>query len=345
MRRYLHYTAAGTACLLLFALCLLVPPAHADKDVKYPIVETAKHKSYSETIPDSKVQFDMVAIPGGTFLMGSPDSETGRNGDEGPQHPVTLKGFWMGKHEVTWDEFDLYWRGRPGKKEDKEPENPKDADAVTRPTPAYADETFGLGREGNPVICISYHCCMQYCRWLSLKTGKTYRLPTEAEWEWACRAGTTTPYYFGDDPSKLGEYAWFKGNSEGTTKEVGKKKPNPWGLYDMYGNVTEWCLDHYDKDYYGKSDKEKPALWPVNLPTEKRFSHVARGGSWADPPGELRSAVRRGSDDTWIKLDPNRPKSIWWLTSAEFIGFRIVRAVEEQDNLKGLRSKVTRASK
>jgi formylglycine-generating enzyme required for sulfatase activity len=308
-------------------------------------VEPIAQKKYTETIPGSKVTFEMMPIPGGTSWMGSPEGEKGRKADEGPQHPVSIKPFWMGKCEVTWDEFDTYWRGRPGNKEDKDPEKPKDADAITRPTPPYADETFDLGREGFPVICISHHTAMQYCRWLSMKTGKTYRLPTEAEWEWATRAGTTTPYFFGDDPKKLGDYAWFADNSGDKTHKVGSKKPNPWGLYDIYGNVTEWCLDHYKKDYYAGLPRDKAADRPVLLPTEARFSHVVRGGSWADEAAQCRSAARRGSDKTWLRLDPQRPQSIWWLTSAEFVGFRVVRAESEQDNLKNLRSKVTRASR
>jgi len=175
--------------------------------------------------------------------------------------------------------------------------------------------------------------------------GWEYRLPTEAQWEYACHAGTTTAYFFGDDSRKLGDYAWDVSNSEEHTHKVGEKKPNPWGLYDMYGNVAEWCLDHYDKDAYSVFAKTRPALWPVVLPTEKRFPHVVRGGSWADEPAACRSAARRGSDKSWIKLDPQRPQSIWWLTSADFVGFRIVRPVEEQENLKGLYSKVTRESK
>jgi formylglycine-generating enzyme required for sulfatase activity len=198
-------------------------PAQADKEKAsaYPIVEKKTHAGYVETIPGTKVKFSMVPIPGGTFLQGSPATEKGRGAEEGPQHPVKLKGFWMGKCEVTWDEFDAWWRSRPGAKEDKEPEKPKNADAVTRPTPPYADETFEMGREGYPVICISHHCAMQYCRWLTLKTGKLYRLPTEAEWEWAARAGTSTPYFYGDDPKKLGDYAWFSGNSEDKTHPIG----------------------------------------------------------------------------------------------------------------------------
>src|SRR5207245_1517473 len=132
----------------------------------------------------------------------------------------------------------------------KQPETEKKADAVTRPTPPYADETFGFGRNGHPVICVTHHAAMEYCRWLSLKTGKTYRLPTEAEWEYAARAGTASAYFFGDDPKQLGEYAWYAANAEDVTHEVGKKKPNPWGLYDIYGNVAEWCLDTYKKDCY-----------------------------------------------------------------------------------------------
>src|SRR5579884_54580 len=285
-------------------------------------------KSYTETIPGTQVKFDMVAIPGGEFLMGSPPGEANRKDDEGPQHPVQIRPFWMGKYEVTWDEFDLFWRTKPGQKEDKEPDEPKNADAVTRPTPPYADETFKKGREGHPVLGITWHAAMQYCRWLSLKTGKHYRLPTEAEWEYACRAGTKTAYYFGDDPKDLPDHAWYDVNSQGKTHPVGTKKPNPWGLYDMYGNVAEWCLDHYQKDYYSKFPTDKPTLQPVLLPTEKRFPHVARGGAWDDEEAtKLRSAARRSSDESWIQLDPNRPKSIWWLTSAEFVGFRIVRAV------------------
>jgi formylglycine-generating enzyme required for sulfatase activity len=261
----------------------------------------------------------------------------------------------MGKTEVTWDEYDRYWKSEVGEKPGAElpkegvakegKDGKKRPDAVTRPTPPYADETFGLGREGHPVLSITHHAAMEYCSWLSQKTGKTYRLPTEAEWEYACRAGTKTAYFFGNDPKDLNEYAWYEGNSEDATHKVGTKKPNPWGLYDMYGNVAEWCLDHYDKNSYQKFSLDQVFNWPVNLPTANRFAHVVRGGSWSDKADQCRSATRRGSDKSWIRQDPNRPQSIWWLTDADFVGFRIVRPVEEQDNLKGLRSKVTRQSK
>jgi formylglycine-generating enzyme required for sulfatase activity len=345
MRRLLH-GSLGLPLLLVGAVLLLprarLPEAKADE--ARPSGDPAAAKSYVQTIPGSSVHFDMVAIPGGTFLMGSPPTEPGRSADEGPQHPVTIRPFWMGKTEVTWDEYDLYWKKEEGAKRELLTIEDKAADAVSRPSPPYADETFGHGREGHPVICITHHAAMQYCTWLSAKTGKVYRLPTEAEWEYAARAGTTTPYFFGSDSKQLGDYAWYAANSEDATHEVGKRKPNPWGLYDIYGNVAEWCLDTYKADFYATLPLDKPSLAPVLIPGPDRFPHVARGGSWADDPARLRSATRRGSNKGWIKRDPQRPQSIWWLTDAEFVGFRVVRPVEEQDNLKGFRSLTTRES-
>jgi formylglycine-generating enzyme required for sulfatase activity len=337
-------------CVVCGGFLLLIsnnPPAPAEgKDEAFqPRIEPAKHKNYSEPIPGSEVKVEMIAIPGGTFLMGSPASEQGRSEDEGPQHPIKIRPFWMGKTEVTWDEYDLFRKEKGVESPEQNEERLKaDADAITGPTKPYADETFGHGREGHPVLCITHHAAMEYCRWLSAKTGKSYRLPTEAEWEYACRAGTTTPYSFGDDPKKLDDYAWYDKNSEDMTHPVGQKKPNLWGLHDMHGNVAEWCLDHYEKEYYSTFPKYKLSLWPVKLPTLARFPHVARGGSWADEASKLRSAARRGSNKDWIKRDPQRPQSIWWLTDAEFVGFRVLRPVEEQENLKGLKSGTTRES-
>ena len=300
----------------------------------------AELKPYVETIPGSEVKFEMVFIPGGTFTMGSPAGEAGRGEDEGPQHEVTIRPFWMGKTEVTWDEYDLFAFAQNLK---KEPADTGAADAVTRPTPPYADETFGFGRGHQPAISITHHAAMEYCRWLSVKTGKTYRLPTEAEWEYAARAGTKTAYSFGD-ASKVGAYAWFLDNANGRPHEVGKMKPNPWGLYDMHGNVGEWVLDQYEKNFFATLKPGAPALSPVVLPTDKRYRHSVRGGSWDDEPAKLRSAARLASNKDWSRRDPQMPQSIWWHTEAITVGFRVVRPVDEQENLRGLRSTVTRQS-
>ena len=145
-------------------------------------------KPYTETISGTDVKFEMVPIQGGTFTMGSPDSEPKRSADEGPQHKVTLNAFWMEKFETRWDEYEAFAFSKDLMTEQKKKldlaapsENEKAADAVTRPTPPYTDPTFGFGREGHPVINITHHAAMEYTRWLSSKTGKTYRLPTEAE--------------------------------------------------------------------------------------------------------------------------------------------------------------------
>lgn len=307
-----------------------------------------KMDPYTETLPGTTIKFDLVPIAGGKFIMGSPGGEEGRNEDEGPTREVQVPPFWMGTHEVTWDEydefafsFDLKRKKREGTDSSSQPEAEKLADAVTRPTPPYADETFGLGRKGQPVICITHHSAMEYCRWLSVKTGKVYRLPTEAEWEYACRAGTKTAYSFGNDPEKLGEYAWYVENAE-KPQPVGKKKPNPRGLFDMHGNVAEWCLDHYVADIYGKTPAGRVLISPVVLPDNQEYPYVARGGSWDDDPEMLRSAARRASNKEWSVQDPQRPQSIWWHTDATFVGFRVVRPLNEQENLKGLKSQVVK---
>jgi formylglycine-generating enzyme required for sulfatase activity len=348
MRNFFQYSMALVISALVAGSFYFVSVAQDIQtaplgEKKLPVIEEKKHAHYEQKLPGSSITFEMVAIPGGEYLMGSPSNEAGRKKDEGPQHPVKVQPFWMGKCEVRWNEYDLYWRKLPGAKPPETPED-KQAAIVTRPTPPYADETFGHGRDGNPVLCITHHAAMEYCRWLSAKTGKYYRLPTEAEWEWACRAGTTTAYSFGDDEDKLDEYAWFEDNSDDLAQKVGMKKPNPWGLYDMHGNVAEWCLDHYKEDAYHSCPLDKLTLNPVVLPSLKRYSYVTRGGSWIDAAAGCRSAARKGSNKDWLRRDPQRPQSIWWMTDADYVGFRVVCAVNEQEHLKGIQSKVTRES-
>jgi len=342
---------------------LLLVAALADQPKPAPA--TAKHQNYTETLvaPDgTKVPFEMIAVPGGEFLMGSSSAETDRKDDEGPQVKVRLKPFWISKCEVTWDEFDLYFRygnlnllKEDGNGEEKKPDAKKEAakddkplspaDAVSKPTKPYVDETYGFEREKNPAICMTHHAAMKYCEWLSKKTGKDYRLPTEAEWEYACRAGTKTAYSWGDDADKIGDYAWYYDNSDEKYHPVGLKKPNPWGLYDMHGNVMEWCLDHYVPDAYKRFPKLATSgglvECPVFQPTENKWRHVARGGHFKDQSADLRSAARRKSDKKWMQADPQEPQSIWWLTNYPTIGFRIVRPVEP-DELTGLTSKVVK---
>jgi formylglycine-generating enzyme required for sulfatase activity len=289
-------------------------------------------KPYTNTIPGTTVTYVMMPIPGGEFVMGSPESEAGHKPDESPQHKVKVDPFWMERCEITWNEYELFMYPDDEKKLAKALEgntyvDNKLADAVTRPSKPYVEMSFGMGKYGYPAISMTQHAANKYCQWLSAKTGQFYRLPTEAEWEYACRAGTTTAYFFGDDASKLEDYAWYGKNSDFKYQKVGKKKPNPWGLYDMYGNVVEWCLDQYDPNYY-KQFANTIADNPWNKAT-KPYPHVVRGGSWDDDdPAVLRSAARRGSDRSWKAQDPQLPKSIWYHSDAQFVGFRIIRPLK-----------------
>jgi formylglycine-generating enzyme required for sulfatase activity len=204
------------------------------------------------------------------------------------------------------------------------------------------------------VVHVTFGDAQKYADWLSQQTGAHYRLPTEAEWEYAARAGKgDTAYFFGNDPKELPDYAWFKDNSpdpdypdkpKGCTHKVGTRKPNPFGIHDLYGNVWEWTLDQYDEKTYEKRAKNALNLQPVNVPTADKWSHVVRGGSWADKEDKLRSAARRVSEENWQKHDPQEPRSIWWLTKMDVIGFRVVLAEEEQPELAGLKPKVVKKS-
>ncbi len=297
---------------------------------KLDVTAEAQMKPYTDKINGTEVTFAMVPIPGGEFMMGSPDAEAGHKPEEGPVHKVKIDPFWMGKLEVTWSEYELFMYPDEEKKvrasRQSDPAANKMADAVSRPTSPYVEMSFGMGKEGFPAISMSQHAANKYCQWLSARTGHFYRLPTEAEWEYACRAGTTTAYSFGDDPAKLNDYAWHAGNSDFKYQKVGKKKPNPWGLHDMHGNVTEWTLDQLDPGYYQKLATAL-AQNPWNK-AAKPYPHAVRGGSWDDDPEMLRSAVRRGSEKGWKLQDPQLPKSIWYLTDAQFQGFRVVRPLK-----------------
>ena len=197
------------------------------------------------------VTLEMLWVPPGDFTMGSNDGDS----DEKPPHQVTLtQGFWLGKYEVTQEQWERVMGSNPS--------NFKGAK--------------------NPVECVSWDDAQAFCK----KPGNGLRLPTEAEWEYACRAGSTTAYCFGESHSGLGDYAWYNDNSGSKTHPVGGKKPNAWGLYDIHGNVWEWCQDWYG-DYPRGS---------VTDPTGRTSGtyRVLRGGSWNCGPAYCRSASRFG---------------------------------------------------
>jgi len=267
------------------------PPPRSVLPVKESEAKTeTEMKPYTEVIEHAEITFGMVPIRGGTFVMGSPETEKDRKKDEGPQHKVKVDPFWMGKCEVTWDEFEVWMFDMDieRRKLKNVPANARDKAAdeyqLTQPTAPYADMTFGMGRENFPAICMTQLAARVYCMWLTEKTGRYYRLPTEAEWEYACRAGTTTAFFCGDDPKQLADYAWTYENSDEAYHKVGKKKPNPWGLHDMHGNVAEWTRTAYRPYPYDPADgRDDPAT-----PGEK----VVRGGSWRDVPARARSGFR-----------------------------------------------------
>ena len=182
----------------------------------------------------------LAPIPPGKFLMGSPDNETGRNASEGPQHEVVLTGpFYMGVHDVTVGQFKAFVK-ETGYQTEKGGGAYRFADGSWQLDPLANWQNPGFEQsDDHPVVCVSWNDANAFCNWLSKKEKRMYQLPTEAQWEYACRAGTTTAYSFGDDPKDLGDYAWYQDNSGNHTHPVGGKKPNPWGLYDMHGNVWQ----------------------------------------------------------------------------------------------------------
>jgi formylglycine-generating enzyme required for sulfatase activity len=232
--------------------------------------------AYTATLPGSSVSFEMAPVPA----------------------DGTAPGFWIGRREVTWAEYDVF-RADAQAKVQRADEPPPGADAITRPTPPYADETFGFGKKGMPAFSITHHAATEYARWLARRTGQSYRLPTEKEWERACQKG-------GDGDAVAQGRAWIKDNAEEKPHPVGVKAANTLGLFDMVGNVAEWV------------DSGSSALYP----------QVAKGGSWMDEAGASGCAARRVSDPSWNERDPQDPQSIWWQTDATFVGFRVVRSFE-----------------
>lgn len=290
--------------------------------------EIIAQENYIEQIQGNDYKLPMQFITSGSFTMGSPKFEKGHFGDEGPQHKVSVDGFWMGQFEITWDLYNLFVSRELDGNQISNAEDSEvsiDVDGISGATTPYVEMSFGMGIDNYPAICMTQLAAVKFCEWLSAMTGRFYRLPTEAEWEYACRAGTETAFSFGDDSSQLEEYSWYAENSNDKYQEVGSKKPNPWGLYDMHGNVAEWTLDHYIPTVYGQR------IAGVSNPLaegQKVYPKTVRGGSWMDSPNRLRSAARRPSTKKWKKRDPQIPKSKWWHTDAPFVGFRVVRPLK-----------------
>jgi eukaryotic-like serine/threonine-protein kinase len=257
----------------------------------------AKHLGV-EVEDTNSIGMKLRLIPPGQFLMGSPDDEPGREAHEGPQHEVVLtKPFYMGVHDVTVGQFKAFVKAKGYQTEAEK------GGGSWRPFPDgwwKSDPQVNWQNPGfeqsddHPVVCVSWNDAKAFCDWLSDREGKKYALPTEAQWEYACRAGSSTTFSFGDDEQELGQYSLYKANSKGKTNPVGQKKPNAWGLYDLEGNVTQWTADWYTADYYQKSPKKDPP----GPRASTVGTRVLRGGCWWDGAVKARAAHRYG-DGFW----------------------------------------------
>lgn len=292
---------------------------------------------YEVKIPNSDVSFWMEPIPGGEFVMGSPENESGRDKMEGPTRKFTVEPMWVARCEVTWVEYKQFMRLHGVFSTFKEngirvvtKEN--EIDSITAPTELYdTSYTFGYGEDDEqPATTMTQYAAKQYSKWMSAVTGSQYRLPTEPEWEYACRAGSERAYSFGDDSGELEQHGWFQENTAGAgTKHVGLKKPNSWGLYDMHGNAAEWVLDSFSEYQPSAATLNASVDWFHVAELDPR---VVRGGMFCFDADRCRSAARLPSDlAAWRKEDPNLPKSPWWLTNdpARGVGFRLIRSLKK----------------
>ena len=295
-------------------------------------------KPYEEVLQTNvdgeTLKFKMIPIKGGKFTMGS--NSSGEK-DETPAFETTVAPFWMEEHEVTWQEYSLFallYLSNAHKSGAVKMSSERDslADALAAPTAPYSIGTISYdksNKEGYPASGMTRFAAQMYCKWLTAITGRYYRLPTEIEWEYACRCGSNTAFEFGDDETLLGDYAWYLDNSQDGYSKVMTKKANSWGLYDMHGNVCEWVMDQYDKKAYKNFEKGKittPFVTPKKpLSVYGMFGEIARGGSCAHEATDCRSSKRIVSDKSWKEHDPQFPQSIWWMTEAPYVGFRVVR--------------------
>ena len=272
---------------------------------------------YADRVIHEKTGIELILMPAGTFTIGTDDPNAASSPRPARQVTVT-RPFYIGKTEVTNGQYRRFMGARP------------DYDGEADVDPAYdlylrhmRGKSVMSDADEYPVVYVSWHNAKAFCQWAGLA------LPGEAQWEYACRAGTRTAYSFGDDTDMIDDYAWHYGNSSEKYQELGQKKPNPWGLYDMHGNVSEWTLDQYQKDAYATMAKEmadeiNPWIRPTAL-----HPRTVRGGSWDDDVEEHRCASRIPSSFKWKERDPQIPKSYWWNTDSPFVGFRLVRPVKQ----------------
>jgi formylglycine-generating enzyme required for sulfatase activity len=228
------------------------------------------------------VKMEFIRVPAGEFLMGSPNSDQDAGVDEKPQHRVKItKGFYLGKYPVTQEQYKRLMGKNP-------------STFSSEKALSFAQKGKNIDTRLFPVEYVTWDNAIEFCRALTRldRQGRVFRLPTEAEWEYAARAGTTTRYFFGDETAKLPLYAWIADNAQNRTHEVGTRKPNPWGLYDMCGNVWQWCADWYGRNYYPQSDREDPKG------PESGKQRVLRGSTWSQRPGIVETRVSRVASRT-----------------------------------------------
>jgi len=302
---------------------------------------------FTEYIPGSAVSFEMVAINGGSYVMGSPEDEPFRRDSEGPLKEVSINPFFMGKIEVSWNEYLAFFKqtGAQGKTADAYLNvGLAEVDGISGPTPPWGAPGQGWGKGKMPAITMTHHAAEVYCQWLTSITGKSYRLPTEAEWEYAARGGSSTPYFFEGDPKRyvkqgirnrlfgidtadINSFVIYAENSAAKTTVPASVRENPLGLINMLGNVAEFCSDWYDEEIY-KKYPEVVLTDPTGPGSGEE--HVIRGGSYRDGAENVRCASRDFTRTvSWLKTDPQIPKSIWWYSDCTYVGFRVVCEYKE----------------
>lgn len=284
--------------------------------LKSQLLVAQDFSNYTQNVKDETIAIEMIAVKGGSFLMGANTDDSTRNDNEKPSHEVEVGDFWIGKYEINWEQYDAFVFGKfsPEKFKDVKVLNELGIDAVSGATPPYVDMSFNMGKGTAPAVNMTQYAAIMYCKWLTSKTGVFYRLPTEAEWEYVCKKGKT------DEASNLKNVAWYDENTNDKYEKTGLKEANNLGIHDLLGNVSEWVMDQYDANFYKLSSKVNP--W--NKPTEL-YPRVVRGGSWKDTKDKLCCTARGQSKQKWKRRDPQIPKSDWWHTNAPFVGFRVVR--------------------